>query len=231
MESSQGVAPEGFKTAARVDPKPSEDGIIHAESPVSVEFDLCGSTVEPGKTAHYLFDWTYDHVVDVEGTGETCLQKHTFRTPADATGPVVIETNVCVTNGDPSVHDGSTYFSCRTYRVGLPAPGAKGSCVSGRPAGCQPLSGGGVIGWDGGTGPHENVPLFAGDVCEGTSDPSPFPVVIACTLDEAQALCELSEPPIVSFSTPDGQLVVLCEAQPTLKAGAATRSNGWTRGR
>jgi hypothetical protein len=37
----------------------------------------------------------------------------------------VYETGVCVVSGNPRVHGPGTYFSCRTFRISLPAPPAQ----------------------------------------------------------------------------------------------------------
>jgi hypothetical protein len=128
--SSQGVAPEGFRTVIRVDPKPDTDGVIRGNSPLTVEFDACGSTPDAGKTLRFLFDWNFDDIADVVGTGDACHQTHKYNVKAapDGKGEAILETNVCVVNADPRAHAPGTYYSCRTFRVGLPRSGARGSC-------------------------------------------------------------------------------------------------------
>jgi hypothetical protein len=226
MESSRGLAPEGFKTVIRANPKPSEDGVIHGDSPITVEYDACGSTVEPGKTAHFLYDFEFDHVPDVVGTGDACAQKHTYRIPKDATGAVVIETNVCVTNGDPNVHDGSTYFSCRTYRIGLPEPKAPCQSPDGVAPGCY-LVEGIYIDWPGGAGPYKAVEGFESPGCnEDSIGFSPFAPVLACSLDEAMSRCE--GPAFDLGVDLEGRSLYACgEPGPALAGGTAT--GGWRK--
>ncbi len=190
MASSQGLAPEGFKLAMKLDPKPGEDGIIRAGEPVTVEVDLCGSTADDGKTLHYLFDWDFNDLADVAGTGDDCVQKHTYRAPKDATKDVVLESNVCVTNGDPGVHNGSTYFSCRTIRVAL-QPRPQGVCAGAFavPEGCYAYQGG-TFGWEGGAGPYDAVAVFEGvGDCSGQAEIESGPYAAACSEAEAAQLC------------------------------------------
>jgi hypothetical protein len=225
MSSSRGIAPEGFELRMKLDPRPGEDGIIRDGSPVTVDIDLCGSTPDAGKTLHFLFDLDFNDLAEVVGTGDTCHQKHTYRVPKDATKDVVLESNVCVTNGDPGVHDGSTYFSCRVVRVALPK-GPSGSCGSnpGLPAGCQsgiydgdPFS----IGWPGGTGPNNEVPGFDGTGCDD-EDFISFAdgVVFAKSQAEAECLCgeQASGPSDTDFS---GYGVFFCGPPPSLQGLAA----------
>jgi hypothetical protein len=122
---TQGAYPEGFLPKFRVTPKPGADGVIHGESPLEVEFDLCGSTADAGKTLHFLFDWSFDHVADVVGTGDACHQKHRYRVPeSDAKGEKTLRTNVCVANADPRGDTSGGYISCRQYTISLPIPKA-----------------------------------------------------------------------------------------------------------
>jgi hypothetical protein len=231
MESSQGLAPEGFKFAMKLDPRPSGDGIIHADSPIAVEVDLCGSTADPGRTLRFLFDWDFNHVPDIVGTGDACHQKHTYRVPKDATRDVVLETNVCVTNGDPNVHDGSTYFSCRTIRVGLPKS-TTGNCVlgDGLPAGCQDGFFGGVpfsIAWAGGRGPHDAVEGFDGFGCQpGDLQGLEDGVVFACSQAEAAELCGglADGPGGTNFS---GLQVFFCGGPPLTTHDAQATVRSW----
>lgn len=127
--SSPGLAPEGFRTVIRVDPKPDVDGVIRGDSPLTVTFDACGSTADAGKTLHFLFDWNFDDVADVVGTGDACRQTHKYnvKAAADGKGEAILETNVCVVNANPGAHAPGTYYSCRTYRVGLPRNRACGA--------------------------------------------------------------------------------------------------------
>ena len=120
--TSEGAEPAGFKAVFRVDPKPDTEGIIHGDSPLTVEFDVCGSRTDADKTLSYLYDWDFDHVADVVGTGDACHQEHKYDTRrlTDAKGNVLFETNVCVVSGDPRLHGPGTYFSCRTFRISLP---------------------------------------------------------------------------------------------------------------
>lgn len=123
MESSDGDAPAGFVPSFRVRPRPDEDGVIRGYSPLTVEFDLCNSTPDAGKTLHFFFDWTFDHRPDTAGTGDACRQEHTYRLDRGSSEAQGFETNVCVVNGDPrGPGRESLYFSCRSYRVALPAP-------------------------------------------------------------------------------------------------------------
>lgn len=115
---SAGAYPEGFLPKFRVQPGPDEEGVIHGDSPLTVEFDTCGSTAEAGKTLHFVFDWDYDHQAEIVGTGDACRQTHTYRTAADGAART-IRTNVCVVNGDPQA--AGTYVSCRTTTVTLAA--------------------------------------------------------------------------------------------------------------
>jgi hypothetical protein len=219
MASSQGVAPEGFELKMRLDPKPGEDGVIRQGSPVTVEVDLCGSVVEPGKTAHFLFDFNDDDIAEIAGTGDACVQKHTYKAPADATKEVVLESNVCVTNGDPNVHNGSVYFSCRRVRVAL-AP-ATASCTSGLPEGCyQPVGFFGFLGWPGGTGPHFPIFAFGDAQCTQEDDEAPAPVVLACSEEAARALCGTEF--VQGFGQfENGQIGFLCDPFPTLTTNGA----------
>ncbi len=193
MASSQGVAPEGFELKMRLNPKPGLDGVIREGSPVTVEVDLCGSEVEPGKTAHFLFDFNDDDVAEIAGTGDACVQKHTYRTPPGATEDVILESNVCVTNGDPNVHNGSTYFSCRKVRVGLPrTPAAPAgiTCENGAPAGCYPIDGV-WFSWAGGLGPHFPLVIYTNDKCQGEpEDVDELEVALACSPDQAEQVCD-----------------------------------------
>ncbi len=120
---SAATAPGGFVPKFRVDPHPGDDGVIRGDSSIQVEFDLCGSSNLDGKT-HFLFDWNFDHVADVIGTGSACKQTHTYRAPATAQGQAqkTLRTNVCVTSGDPRGAAGDVFFSCRQYTIGLTAP-------------------------------------------------------------------------------------------------------------
>jgi hypothetical protein len=123
MESSAGDPPLGFEPSFRVRPRPDEEGVVHGYSPLTVEFDMCKSKADEGKTLHFLFDWTFNHTPDVAGTGEACRQEHTYRLSRGSAFAQTFETNMCVVNGDPRGPDRpSLYFSCRSYRIALPAP-------------------------------------------------------------------------------------------------------------
>lgn len=116
------AAPEGFVPKFRVDPGPGDDGVIRGDETIEVEFDLCGSSNADGKT-HFLFDWSFDHVADVVGSGEACRQTHTYRVQASVQGgkEQTLRTNVCVTSGDPRSGGPDVFFSCREYTIGLKA--------------------------------------------------------------------------------------------------------------
>ena len=122
--TSEGTKPAGFEAVFRVDPKPATDGIIHGDSPLIVEFDVCGSRTDADKTLTYLFDWDSDHRANVVGTGAACQQEYTYNLKKlpDAKGNALFETSVCVVSGNPRVHGPGTYFSCRTFRISLPVP-------------------------------------------------------------------------------------------------------------
>lgn len=126
--TSQGTKPAGFDAVFRVDPKPDVQGIIHGDSPLLVEFDLCRSRTEGDKNLSYLYDWDFDHVADVVGTGDDCLMEHRYRRTAAGKGNELLKTNVCVVSGDPRVHGPGTYFSCRTFRISLPPVRSQGAC-------------------------------------------------------------------------------------------------------
>lgn len=131
MESSQGVAPAGFELVSHTDPKADEGGVIRAESPLTVAFDLCGSTVNDGGHPWFLFDFDFDHVPDVIGKAESCRQTRTYRLRFDADQDALIAANFCLANADPSVRKPGTYFSCRSVRIALPHfAGAKAGCYT-----------------------------------------------------------------------------------------------------
>ena len=239
MESSQGIAPAGFKFVSHLDPKPDEDGIVHGKSPITVDVDLCNSTVEPGKTAHFLFDWDFNNRPEIVGTGDACHQKHTYRLPADSDKGVTLESNVCVTNGDPTVHDGSTYFSCRTIRVQLPKTPEFGivsaNCATGAPAGCLPAEGGFSLLWPGGLGPHGGVLAFGNPTCQGVGSPAPFPVALACDPFQAEEVCDGDFFGPLTFVNGDVALVACGDFGPTgaPSFGPARTAKPWSvpRGR
>ena len=54
QESSVGVPPAGFKMVVRVDPRPGADGVIRGASPLTVRFDLCGSTADADKSLFFV---------------------------------------------------------------------------------------------------------------------------------------------------------------------------------
>jgi hypothetical protein len=225
MASSQGLAPEGFELRMKLDPRPGEDGIIRDGSPVTVDIDLCGSTPDAGKTLHFLFDFDFNDLAEVVGTGDTCHQKHTYRVPKDATKDIVLESNVCVTNGDPGVHDGSTYFSCRVVRVALPKPTANLSCETGAPAGCYPFFLGGSLSWPGGTVADSGVFAFDNETCQGQGDPAPFRIVLACT--EQQAVERCGTDLVTGFPFQGDLFLVLCgPVGPPVLA----KDSAWMRG-
>ena len=131
--TSEGAQPAGFKAVYRVDPKPDTEGIIRGDSPLTVQFDACGSRTDADKTLTYLFDWDFDHRANVVGTGDACQQEHTYNLKKlpDATGNALFETGVCVVSGNPRVHGPETYFSCRTFRISLPVPPPPKPCAHG----------------------------------------------------------------------------------------------------
>jgi hypothetical protein len=122
--SSEGTKPAGFDAVFRVDPRPDTDGIIHGNSPQTVHFDSCGSRTEGAQPLTYLYDWNFDGIADVVGTGDACQKDHRFdvRNVPNARGNVLFEANVCVVSGNPRSHGPDTYFSCRTYKISLPVP-------------------------------------------------------------------------------------------------------------
>ena len=122
--TSEGTKPAGFEAVFRVHPRPDTEGIIRGDSPLTVEFNVCGSRTDADKTLTYLFDWDFDHRANVVGTGDACQQEHTYdtRRRTDAKGNVLFETSVCVVSGNPRVPGPGTYFSCRTFRISLPVP-------------------------------------------------------------------------------------------------------------
>lgn len=127
------VKPEGFETVIFSDPKRDENGEIHGDSGLTVEYDACRSSAGDGHGLHYYFDWDFDHVANTWGTGDACLQKHTYRASADGSnGDERIRTNVCVTNGDLQRHDAATYVSCREFTIVLartPVSSQPGPCT------------------------------------------------------------------------------------------------------
>lgn len=180
MESSQGLAPAGFQMVSRVDPRAGEDGVIRAGAPVTVTFDLCGSTVNDGGHPWFLFDFDFNHVADVIGKTESCRQTHTYRIAPDAPADRSLGANFCFTNADPSGDGKCTYFSCRSVRIALPH-------FAGAPAGCY-TSATFSFQWPGGVGPHD---FFVNDDrhCQTQEDKEAIPVVIALTEADARRLC------------------------------------------
>lgn len=122
--TSQGAEPAGFKAVFRVNPKPDTEGIIQGDSPLTVHFDVCSSRTDADKPLSYLYDWDFNHVADVVGTGDACQQEHKYdvRRFPQARGKVLFETNICVVSGDPRVHGPGTHFACRAFKVSLPVP-------------------------------------------------------------------------------------------------------------
>ncbi len=119
---SAGAYPPGFQPKFRVSPGPGVDGVIRGASPLEVEFDLCGSTAEAGKSPRFLFDWDFDHVADAVGGRDACHQVHRFRVPSGNGGrDQNLRANVCVANGDTR-GDAGTYVSCRSYALAIPTP-------------------------------------------------------------------------------------------------------------
>jgi hypothetical protein len=51
----EGAEPPNFKAVFRVRPRPDTQGIIRGESPLTVEFDVCGSRSDTDKTLTYLY--------------------------------------------------------------------------------------------------------------------------------------------------------------------------------
>ncbi|HET7294288.1 MAG TPA: hypothetical protein VFM88_17825 [Vicinamibacteria bacterium] len=133
--ASASGGPAGFFASFRVEPQPGTDGVIRGSSPLPVEFDLCRSRADAGKPLYFLFDWNFDHVADVIGTGDTCLQTHTFNAKDSPDG--TFEANVCLANGDPRAHSPNTYITCRSYEIrvtSFPQSNCEHSrCVQGGP--------------------------------------------------------------------------------------------------
>jgi hypothetical protein len=180
MESSQGLAPAGFRMVSHVDPKAGEDGVIRAESPVTVTFDLCDSTVDDGGHPWFLFDFDFNHAPDVIGKVESCRQTHTYRIPLDAPRDLTLGANFCFTNADPSKGGKGTYFSCRSVQIALPHfPGAA--------RGCYPIEGGSFV-WPGGVGPQD-VEFFEDKTCTGPDSNTFGPVAAARNEGDAKRLC------------------------------------------
>jgi hypothetical protein len=149
MESSFGEAPKGFLPAFRVSPGLDGDGVIRGESPLTVEFDLCKSSPDAGKTLYFLFDWSFDHKPDLVGMDEACRQEHTYERGGNTTRSQRFETNVCVVNGDPRrADDPGLFFSCRSYEIELAAPsrGGPGNGSAGACAGTLFDPGNGITG-------------------------------------------------------------------------------------
>lgn len=118
---SAGVHPDGFEPKFRVTPRAGQDGVIRGTSPLAVTFDLCGSTASEGQAPQFLFDWDFDHVADVLGTGDVCRQTHRFSVPSGQGGrEQALRANVCVANGDARTR--GTYVSCRSYAIAIPTP-------------------------------------------------------------------------------------------------------------
>jgi len=117
--TTEGTKPAGFEAVIRVDPKPNGDGLIVGDAPLVVEFDACGSRSGDGQPLTYLYDWDRDHLADAIGRGDDCRRQHTYTTrkQPDASGHVLVESNVCVVSGNPRVHGPDTYFSCRHFGV------------------------------------------------------------------------------------------------------------------
>lgn len=132
--TSLGEPPDGFRAFFLADPGPDAEGVIRGSSPLTVRFDLCRSRTAPDRQLSFRFDWDMNHVADVVGTGEACLQEHTYdaRRVPDARGHVVLQSNVCVVSGDPRTpHDPGTYYSCRAFTLRLTVEKERG--VSGFP--------------------------------------------------------------------------------------------------
>ncbi len=182
MESSQGLAPAGFQLVSHTNPKAGEDGVIRAESPITVDFDLCGSTVNEGGRPWFLFDFDFDHVPDVIGRSESCHQTHTYRIPRDAAQDLVVGANFCFANADPSAHRPGTYFSCRSVKIALPHfPDAA--------AGCYEIDGEDAsFFWPGGKGPID-PPLFSDATCTLAAMDDLGPLVFAPSASEAKRQC------------------------------------------
>jgi hypothetical protein len=130
--TSSGAKPAGFEARLRVDPRPGDDGVIRGDSPLTVNFDLCGSTPGEGSALTYLFDFDFDDVADAVGTGDACQQHHKYNVHSvpNPGRNVSFRSNVCVVSGDPRNHGPNTYFSCRTFTVGLPVDQVPGkNCI------------------------------------------------------------------------------------------------------
>jgi hypothetical protein len=167
---------------SHVDPKAGEDGVIRAESPVTVTFDLCDSTVDDGGHPWFLFDFDFNHVPDVIGKSEACRQTHTYRIPFGAQPDLTLGANFCFTNADPSKAAKGTYFSCRSVQIALPG-------FRGAPAGCY-FDGFFSFTWPGGVGPTSEVRFFENPTCTGPGETlNEGSVVVARSEREALRLC------------------------------------------
>lgn len=140
MEASVGSPPAGFSARFRAQPQPGADGVIRGDSPLTVTYDMCGSTADGDKELRYLYDWDFDNVADLVGTGEDCKQQHTYRVPRNATAGAELGTNICVVNADPRAHAPKTFFSCRTYKVSLAAGPRPVSCPASGSCGANDVS-------------------------------------------------------------------------------------------
>lgn len=189
LEASQGLAPAGFRLVSHVDPRPGEDGVIRAESSVTVEVDMCQSMVEADRHAWFLFDFNFDHKAEVVGTSEACRQTRTYHV-ADTPAGRTIGANFCLANGNPRVPGAATYFSCRSFRVAVPGlrPGPEGA-----PAGCYTFAEIDSFFWPGGTGPFGPIDIHENTACEGAPSTVETTYVAARTEEEAAELCRTAE--------------------------------------
>jgi hypothetical protein len=180
---SAGAYPEGFLPRFRVTPQPGSDGVIRGETPLKLEFDLCGSTPGTGKALHFLYDWDSNHVADLVGTETACHQTHTYRVPPqeDAKGEKSLRTNVCVVNGDPRENAGGTYFSCRTYTIAIPRPSALPDCIVSFGGDFKECLDGRVLHEDeGNDGSFESAWYIAADTTDGEGGVCPVNTEYCC---------------------------------------------------
>ncbi len=126
------LKPADFKASIHLDPKPDEDGVVRAGSPVLEHFDLCGSTAgAAGGELYYLYDFNFDGLADVIDKGGDCTREHKYAAPHGAGNKVELRSNICVVTGNPEAPGPNTYFSCRTVRVEVkptPETGSNSGC-------------------------------------------------------------------------------------------------------
>jgi len=124
QSASVGPPPSGFNAVFSTTPRKGKDGNLHGESPFTVEFDLCNSTAEAGKTLAYWYDWNFTGYADVLAGGANCKQEHTYvvKPVANAHGDKTFRTNICVSDNDIRAHDTKTFVACREFTVVFPEP-------------------------------------------------------------------------------------------------------------